>query len=179
MDTSFSLVVATDQNRGIGKNGDLPWRLKKDMQYFKDITTNTVDRQKQNAVIMGRTTWDSIPTKFRPLPNRHNIVLTRNKDFDLNSSQTTSANSIDSALTIAKELNAENVYIIGGGNIYNQCIDMMNCKKIYITEVDNSFECDTFFPEFKSTFQLIKSSEIINEGNDQYQFNVYERININ
>ena len=71
----FDLIVAADQNLGIGLNGDLPWKLKGDLKYFRNLTIQTQDRNKINAVIMGRTTWESIPDKFRPLPNRLNIIL--------------------------------------------------------------------------------------------------------
>ena len=73
----FQLVVAAAKNMGIGKEGGLPWSLPGDMAYFKDLTSRTRDAAKQNAVIMGRRTWESIPAKFRPLKGRINVVLTR------------------------------------------------------------------------------------------------------
>ena len=81
---SFSLVVAaTVPDFGIGFNGSIPWRIPEDLKFFKDTTTFTKDNQKQNAVIMGRKTWESIPSKYRPLPSRLNIVLTRNTNSDI------------------------------------------------------------------------------------------------
>ena len=77
----FSVVVAVcKQSRGIGKDNQLPWRLRADMQYFKQLTRSTRDPTKRNAVIMGRKTWQSIPPKFRPLDDRVNVVLSRNPD---------------------------------------------------------------------------------------------------
>ncbi|HEY9713021.1 MAG TPA: dihydrofolate reductase, partial [Chroococcales cyanobacterium] len=79
----LDLVVAVDLNRGIGRANGLPWRLPKDMKRFRNLTTASTDPHLQNAVIMGRKTWDSIPEKFRPLEGRINIVLTRSRDLQL------------------------------------------------------------------------------------------------
>jgi dihydrofolate reductase len=73
----FQMVVAYEISRGIGLKGDMPWKLTKDMTYFKSLTSSVRTAGKQNAVVMGRTTWDSIPAKFRPLKGRLNIVLSR------------------------------------------------------------------------------------------------------
>lgn len=78
MKRGFSIVVAACRNNGIGKDGKLPWSLPGDMAQFKRVTSQTVDQTKQNAVIMGRLTWNSIPDKFRPLPKRLNVILSRN-----------------------------------------------------------------------------------------------------
>ena len=79
----FSLVVAMDEERGIGKQGTLAWRLPADLKHFKEITTEVKDMKKQNAVIMGRKTWESLPEKFRPLPQRLNIVVTTQPNYVL------------------------------------------------------------------------------------------------
>ncbi len=83
---TFQLVVAATRMLGIGKSGSMPWKLPGDMAYFKEITSKTADSSKQNAVIMGRKTWESIPPKFRPLPGRINVVLTRGAAGTENSS---------------------------------------------------------------------------------------------
>lgn len=74
---TFQIVVAATRKLGIGKGGTMPWKLPGDMAYFKELTSRTADPAKQNAVVMGRKTWESIPPKFRPLPGRVNVVLTR------------------------------------------------------------------------------------------------------
>src|ERR1700692_3001843 len=78
----LTLIVAATKSNGIGQNAHLPWRLPKEMAYFAQVTSNAPDRH-TNAVIMGRNTWESIPKKFRPLKNRVNIVISRNKDYEL------------------------------------------------------------------------------------------------
>ena len=83
---TFQLVVAATRKLGIGKAGSMPWKLPGDMAYFKELTSKTADSGKQNAVVMGRKTWESIPSKFRPLPGRINVVLTRGAAGSENSS---------------------------------------------------------------------------------------------
>ena len=81
---NFSLIVAaTIPEFGIGFNGTIPWRVAEDLKFFKETTSSTNDRNKKNAVIMGRKTWESIPPKYRPLKDRFNIVLTRNTNSDI------------------------------------------------------------------------------------------------
>lgn len=85
---TLHIVVAATKKLGIGKGGGMPWKLPGDMAYFKDLTTRTADSSKQNAVVMGRKTWESIPPKFRPLPGRVNVVLSRSAVGDENNSAT-------------------------------------------------------------------------------------------
>lgn len=169
---NFSLVVASDQNLGIGLKGDLPWKLKADLKYFRDLTSQTIDKNKVNAVIMGRTTWESIPEKFRPLPNRLNIVLSKSlaphatKGAEI-------ANSLDQALQIAKEKSVENCFVIGGGKVYQETISSPLCHSIYITEIKGNFSCDTFFPQFSTHFKLAKTTDYQEENNISFRFSQY------
>ena len=78
---NFSLVVAVDSNNGMGRAGALPWHLPGDMKHFKEITTRTESPDKKNVVVMGRKTWESLPGKFQPLPERINVIMTRQEDF--------------------------------------------------------------------------------------------------
>lgn len=172
---NFSLVVATDKNNGIGVAGNLPWKLKGDMKFFRDTTTNTSDPNKINAVIMGRTTWLSIPEKFRPLPGRLNIVLSTNKNFEL-PNEVKLATSLENALSLANQKNIESCFVIGGGKVYNEAIKNSLCKKLIITEIDSNFNCDTFFPEYKDSFKKIESSLPQNENGISYQFCTYQKI---
>lgn len=142
----FSVVVAVcKQSRGIGLDGQLPWRLRADMQYFKQLTRSTSDPCKRNAVIMGRKTWQSIPTKFRPLDDRVNIVLSRNPaaraELELPANVLV-AESLERALEQLDEetdvgTNVESVYVIGGASVYAEALAMRQaCAKLHITEIE-------------------------------------------
>ena len=125
----ISLIVAFDEKFGIGKNNDLPWKLKKDMDYFKMITTttNSQNKSKMNAVIMGRKTWESIPTRFRPLKDRINIVIssTLNKSEISDYAYTKVFTNLTDSLKYIEEnqtLNIEKTFIIGGSSIYQEVL---------------------------------------------------------
>ena len=144
----FSVVVAVCKGtRGIGAGGQLPWRLRSDMQYFKQLTRSTSDATKRNAVIMGRKTWQSIPTKFRPLDDRVNVVLSRNpeakKELDLPEGVVV-AESLEKALELLAEdaelgCTIENVYVIGGGSVYAEALALkQSCAKLYVTEIEKA-----------------------------------------
>lgn len=136
----ISIIVAAAKNLAIGKNNDLLWHLPKDMQFFKDTT-------KGHCIITGRKNYHSIPEKFRPLPNRTNIVVTRDQSLKLDGAIV--VNSIEKAINIAQSKNESEVFIIGGGEIYKQSLHLAD--KLYITEVNTSFEdADTFFPDYKN-----------------------------
>jgi len=128
-----------DSKRGIGKNNDLMWHLPADMNFFKETTKNQI-------VVMGRKNYDSIPEKFRPLPNRLNVVLTRNKDF--NADNCLVFNSLDECFDHFKDEMERKVFIIGGGEIYKMALESNRLNEMYITYIDGVFDADTFFPEF-------------------------------
>lgn len=154
-------IVAIDKNHGIGNNGSMPWpHLKDDLKWFKSNTLNQV-------VIMGRKTWNSIGNT--PLPNRINIVISKsfinNCDFSCNSPLT--------ALEKAKlSWPEKDIFIIGGSSIYQEFFNVID--KFYITEINHTYTCDTFF-DFnlvKENFKKIKTHVIINEP-VQYNINEY------
>jgi len=146
-----AVVAYTWKTRAIGKQGQLPWgnnALKRDLKFFKHITTETKDANKRNAVVMGRKTWDSIPEKFRPLPGRLNVILSRSLDSAPDHSDVLLRNDL---LQAVKDLNAddtvETIYVVGGGEIYSAAMDMKLLDEVYATEVKAEFEgCDAFFP---------------------------------
>jgi len=139
----FSIVVAIDAKLGIGKTGALPWRLKADMKHFRELTMDGTE----NSVIMGRKTWESIPEKFRPLPGRMNVVLTRSGSSFAGA---VTAASLEDALQIP----AAKVFVIGGGEIYAQAITNSDCTELWITRVGASFDCDVTFPSYEERFRL-------------------------
>jgi dihydrofolate reductase len=171
MKTSLYIIVATDINNGIGKSGKMPWDFKKEMNHFKTITTKTTDKNKQNMVIMGRTTWESIPQKFRPLKGRKNMVLTGNKDYMAKGAKV--CNSIDTAINFADE-NIENIFIMGGASVYKEAINHPNLSGIYITKINKTYDCDTFFPQIPKNFSKLKTLGKEKEGKVNFDYLLYE-----
>lgn len=171
----FNIIVALDKNNGIGKDGDLPWHLSTDMKYFKKITSEVKNFEKRNAVIMGRKTWESIPEKFRPLDKRLNIVLTNQLDYNL-PDDVDKAASLDEALKLIENNYADSieaVFIIGGAQIYNLAMQHPAVNELYITEIQQAFDCDTFFPEFREKFQRTYASSVQNEKDIDFIFTKY------
>jgi len=128
----ISIIAAMDQQRAIGIENRLPWNLPADMQWFRK---NTLGK----PIIMGRTTFESIG---KPLPGRQNIVVTRNRDLQLEG--TTVVFSLEQAIAAAEDV-AE-VMIVGGANIYQQALPLAH--RLYLTEIHQSFEADSWFPDF-------------------------------
>lgn len=107
---------------GIGRDGKLPWKLPRELKFFKELTSAVDDPTKRNAVLMGRRTWESIPQQFRPLPGRFNIVLTRSRNVEVESDRdVVLCGTMDSALKLLSSFpyrsTIENVFVIGGGEI--------------------------------------------------------------
>lgn len=168
MENKKSIIVAYDENNGIGINNELPWKygdMKTDMKLFKNRTT-------ANTVIMGRKTFESIG---KPLPDRRNIVLTRNLDYDFDGIEV--AHSLEEAFEIASSVNCE-VFVIGGSEIYQQAIDKVD--KMYITKVHEAFaNIDSHFPVLdESTWtEIVSENYNKKESGDKYDFDVvvYDR----
>lgn len=134
-----ALIVAVDSDRGIGRNNDLMWHLPADMRFFRQTTSGHI-------VVLGRKNYESIPERFRPLPNRENAVLTRNRAFEAPGCEV--FHSLEECLNHYKNEEERTVFIIGGGEIYRQALDLGVIEEMYITHVRKSFGADTFFPEF-------------------------------
>lgn len=173
----FTVIVAADSNNGIGKNNNLPWRLKGDMKYFKEKTTTTTVYSERNVVIMGRNTWVSIPEKFRPLPDRLNIVLSNNHEFLKTLPEgVVGVTSLDSALDYCKSLqNINNVFVIGGAILYKEAFTHPECFEILLTRINKSFECDTFIPVVDQSFVLVSQNKQI-ENDIEYSFDYYRKV---
>ena len=153
-----SIIAAVAENRAIGKNNQLLWHIKEDMKHFSSMTMG-------HPVIMGKKTWDSIPEKFRPLPGRTNIVITR--DVSFSDPGCLVAHSIEEAIEKGKEIDQQEIFIIGGGKIYE--LGLPYADKLYLTMVKGGFEADTFFPEYTSFFKEISREEHEEDGY-QYAF---------
>lgn len=165
----FSIIVAHDLNFGIGILNTLPWRLSADMAYFKKTTTETKEVFKQNVVIMGRNTYESLPEKFRPLPNRFNIILSKT----LSLPETPNAivkPSLDDALNYANQESFESVFVIGGATVYKEAILHPNCERLMITKIHKLFDCDAFFPAIPARFKENWASEFQTENGVLFRF---------
>ncbi len=159
-----TIVVAMGRNREIGKENQLLWHLPKDLKHFKEITSN-------HPIIMGRKTYESIG---KPLPNRTNIVISRKTDWF--EEGILIVGSIKEAIKFAKKID-ENIFIIGGGNIYEQTIDLVD--QLEITWVHATLEADTYFPKIDEKIWR-KTDEICHEKDEKNQFDfcfqTFERI---
>lgn len=139
MINSLSLIAALDANNGIGKDNDLMWNLPADMQFFKETT-------KGHVVIMGRKNYDSIPERFRPLPGRSNVVLSRQPNFE--APGCTVYDSLETCLQNTKLQEGQKAFIIGGAQIYQLALESNLVDEIYLTHIEKVYHADTFFPEF-------------------------------
>lgn len=165
------IVAATSAAMAIGKNGKLPWRLPGEMAHFKRVTSSGDGVRR--GCIMGRGTWESIPSKFRPLPDRTNIVLSSSSALDAPHV----CGSLDDALATASE-ECDEVYVIGGARVYEEAVKDSRCHRVHLTSIDKEIEgCDAFFPVLKaSEFSLSSRSEPVTEDGVTYRFEVYDRI---
>lgn len=166
----ISIIAAIGKNRELGKDNKLIWHIKEDLQRFKDLTSG-------HPIIMGRKTWDSLP--FKPLPNRKNIIVTRDKTFNPHLNQNHHnlsnckiceglgcfvVNSLEEALRQAMFAQGnDECFVIGGGQIYKEAIEKKLVDKLYLTIVEGEFDADTFFPDYagfkKVVFEKQSQSE--------------------
>lgn len=154
----ISLIAAVDTNFGIGLNNKLPWgKIKEDMLFFKETTLN-------HTVIMGRNTFESMGEKA--LPDRKNIVLTRNVlKSESESENLIFINSLETALTRELLIGSREIFIIGGERVYNE--SMKYADRLYITHIPDNFDCDTFFPSIdKKIYNSRKIKSIEYKGKD-------------
>jgi len=168
-------VVAADEAGGIGQNGELPWKLPTDTAFFKRITSECDQPERQNVVIMGRKTWDTIPPRFRPLSNRLNVVVTRQVGYVAKDALV--ASSLPDALAQVNQRNdVATIFVIGGGEIYRLGAEHAACRRVYLTRVEGRFECDAFFPQLGDEFSLVEESARHEENGVGYVFQTWERL---
>lgn len=160
----LSHITAMAKNRVIGINNTLPWELPEDMKFFRSKT-------KGHIMIMGRKTFESLGA---PLPGRFHIIITRQTNYHYEHPQVKIVPSIEAAITAAQELLPkwpEEVFIIGGGEIYKESLSITN--KIYLTIIDKEFHGDAFYPEIPSSFKLVEKKEV--PGEVPFSFTTWER----
>ena len=161
--TQLSLIVATAENRIIGKENKMPWHLPADLAYFKKITLG-------KPIIMGRKTFESIG---RPLPGRQNIVISRNGDYSAEGIDVVS--SVEQALQLAAT--ADEIMVIGGGAIYAHC--MPAATRLYVTHIKADIDGDTQFPAFDTDKTWLKTTSELRSADEKngydLDFCVYQR----
>lgn len=160
---SISFVVAMDCNRAIGLHNQLPWHLPADLKYFRQLTTD-------HTVLMGRKTYESIG---KPLPNRHNIILTHRSDF-----VAPGCEIVHSLEEVLPRYVKDELFVIGGAEVYRTLLPY--ATRLYITSIQHSFSADTYFPDFQDgSWHII--SEMPGEQNEKnpyaYTFLVFEKLN--
>jgi len=161
---NISIIVAASTNNVIGKENGLPWRLPTDMKFFKDKTQG-------HTVIMGRKSWDSIPAKYRPLPNRINVVMSRDETLKLDCDLVSS--NLQNVINYFTEQSSDDeLFIIGGGELYKQAFPM--ATKLYLTRVLAEVEGDTYLEGFNPEEWTLKStSEVLTENGFEFVFEEY------
>jgi dihydrofolate reductase len=162
-----SLLAAVARGGVIGRDGGIPWHLPEDVARFKALTTG-------HAVLMGRRTWDSLPDRFRPLPGRRNVVVTRDPRWRAAGAER--SGSVDEALrTLARE---DVVFVIGGADIYAAALPYAN--ELLLTEIDEAVPGDTFFPDWdRAAFAEASREEHTAADGRRFAFVVYEQIGSN
>jgi dihydrofolate reductase len=161
----LALIAAVARNGTIGRGDAIPWRLPEDQQHFRRITMGA-------PVIMGRKTWDSLPARFRPLPGRRNIVVTRDPQWRADGAE--AAPSLDAALALAAA--AEKAFVIGGGELYREAI--AHADELVLTEIARDFDGDAHFPawdrsRFRETSREVHCAAAPN--NFDFAFVTYRR----
>lgn len=159
-----SLVAAVARGGVIGREGTIPWRLPEDVARFKMLTIG-------HPVVMGRRTWDSLPDRFRPLPGRRNVVVTRNPAWRADGAQ--HAGSLEEALRLLGT--APQVFVIGGAELYAKALPLAD--ELLLTEIDANFEGDTFFPSFdRAAFEEASRELRVSETGIPFAFVIYQRL---
>jgi len=160
----LALIAALDRQRAIGRGGELLWHEREDQKHFRAVTMGC-------PVIMGRKTWDSLPARFRPLPGRRNIVVTRDGRWRADGAET--ASSLAAALALAAD--AAKVFVIGGGELYASALP--HADELLLTEIDTVFDAsDAFFPAFdRAHFAQTRREGHVAADGTPYAFVTYQR----
>ena len=169
-----NIIVAYSNNKGIGKDNTLPWKISSDLKKFRNLTTGN----KNNAIIMGKNTYLSLNN--RSLPNRDNLILSSSLRIDKIDKNNNITRSFKNEINLKKFLDKKNydeLWLIGGANIYDLFLNKTNIfvvKNIYVTLIDEIIECDTFFPELDNNKYSFMSKSIHVDNNNKY--NLYDII---
>lgn len=165
-------IVAMDKNKGIGINNNLPWRLSDDLSRFQRLTKG----KGNNAIIVGKNTWNSIHF----LKGRDHLILSSSisLDYEQAGNIVKTFSDIHLLLQFAREKNYENVWVIGGSQVYNKFLELSLLHEIHITLIDEEFQCDTYFPTIPDNYFIIQQqllSECTNKGNNTFM-NIFKKV---
>ncbi len=155
-------MAAVARDGVIGLAGALPWQIPEDMRHFRELTTG-------HPVVMGRRTWDSLPARFRPLPGRRNVVVTRNASWQANGAER--AGSFEDALALLA--GEPRVFVIGGGELYADALSLAD--ELLLTEIDAEIEGDTFFPAWHTAFEETSREQHVSDHGIPFSFVTYLR----
>jgi dihydrofolate reductase len=157
-----SLVAAVARGGVIGRDGGIPWRIPEDARRFRDLTLG-------HPVVMGRRTWESLPARFRPLPGRRNIVVTRNVDWRAEGAER--AGSLAEALAL---VDGPQAFVIGGAGLYADALPFAD--ELLLTEIELDVAGDTFFPDWaRAEFVEVARSAHVSEDGTPFAFVAYRR----
>lgn len=183
---ALTIVVALDDCNGIGRNNTIPWHIKNDLKFFRHVTSQRVDPTKQNAIIIGRKTYETFP---KPLPNRLNIIVSSNSSLpNTNYPNVIRMNTFSEALNHAvDDPNVEKIFIVGGVSIYEEAMKTNLVKRLLITRVKGDFQCTAVWSSFDlKGYQRMENipeeyrsffdqSQQENENTPTYHLEIYER----
>ena len=167
----YNIIVAHDLDNGIGKNNNLPWDFVEDLRRFSKLTRGNGN----NAIIMGKNTWKSLPRK--PLPKRDNLILSTSVQLNVNNQKNECVKTFTNIKMIdefCEKQNYDEVWIIGGSQIYEQFINHHKVKQIYVTLIHETYDCDTKFPNISYSWKILKS-EFVSIRDKTLQYILYEK----
>ena len=160
---SLALIAAVARNRAIGRGGELLWHESEDQKHFRRVTMGC-------PVIMGRKTWDSLPARFRPLPGRRNVVVSRNAGLAVAGAEL----APDLATALDRVADAPRAFVIGGAQLYAQALPQADT--LVLTEIDADLDGDAFFPDWdRSLFECTSRVEAVSAAGVPYRFVTYRR----
>lgn len=161
--TTLSLIASVDRNGGIGRGNELIWRESADQKYFRTVTMG-------HPVIMGRRTWDSLPERFRPLPGRRNIVVTRDPQWRAEGAEAVA--SLEDALSRVE--GTPRAFVIGGAQLFAAALD--DADELLLTEIDADFDADTYFPAWRrEDFERVASEPHVGTQGVTFRFTTWRR----
>ncbi len=165
----FAVIVAMDINRGISRHGELPWFLPEDIQNFYRVTTQTPEQHLQNACVMDLETWDRLD--IQPLPGRINAIIHDQEIDDLPEGVLLFHSLEDALAAFSTSDKINQVFVLGGLNLYQEATAHPNLKRLYVTKVEGDFDCDQFFPDnIPAEFEVLSATEVMEDNGIEYEF---------